>query len=179
MLRDLMITTFYRVGADIVTAQFLTGHGIDANRYLQITKTPERPEREWQKYRQFLDSGITTESQERIAEISRDYEELKGKIRNYEETISNLKTDLSDVRERLRSQVPASPHEHAMRLLESIPVLVQLGTQGELSLGKSHRKHGAKNARVAQIINRKDLEAGFRRFLDLIEQNNEPVTPTE
>jgi hypothetical protein len=55
MLRDLLVTSFYRIGADVITAQFLTGHGVDANQYLQITKSPDRPEKEWKKYQQFLD----------------------------------------------------------------------------------------------------------------------------
>ncbi|MFH0848803.1 MAG: tyrosine-type recombinase/integrase [archaeon] len=48
MLRDLVITSFYRIGADTTTAQFLTGHGVDSNHYLQIMKAPERAENRMQ-----------------------------------------------------------------------------------------------------------------------------------
>ena len=101
MLRDLLVTSFYRVGADVTTAQFLTGHGVDSNRYLQIMKSPERPEREWSKYRQFLDSGVAGETQEKIQQQGERIEELTRQLVDAElrrtETIEVAQTLLSKV----------------------------------------------------------------------------------
>jgi hypothetical protein len=101
MLRDLMITTFYRLEADIVSAQFLTGHSVDHNRYLQIMKAPERAEREWSKYRQFLDSGVTGETQEKIQQQGERIEDLTRQLADAElrrtQTIELAQTLLSKV----------------------------------------------------------------------------------
>jgi integrase len=94
MLRDLLVTSFYRIGADTITAQFLTGHGVDANRYLQIMKVPERVEEEWSKYRQFLESGVTTEAQKRIEQVEIENKALKAKLDSLEgrfETLAKAK----------------------------------------------------------------------------------------
>lgn len=80
MLRDLLVTSFYRIGADVITAQFLTGHGVDANQYLQITKSPERPEKEWNKYRQFLDGGISDETAQQIQDQAKQIADLKQEV---------------------------------------------------------------------------------------------------
>ena len=69
MVRDLFITNFYKIGADVTTSQFLTGHEVDKNRYLQINQAPERAQKEWQKYRQFLDTGIDSEAQEQVEKL--------------------------------------------------------------------------------------------------------------
>jgi len=63
MLRDLLVTGFYKIEADVVSAQFLTGHSVDGNHYLQITNAPERAESEWLKYRRFLETGMDIGSQ--------------------------------------------------------------------------------------------------------------------
>jgi len=96
-----MITTFYRLEADIVSAQFLTGHSVDHNRYLQIMKAPERAEREWSKYRQFLDSGVTGETQEKIQQQGERIEDLTRQLADAElrrtQTIELAQTLLSKV----------------------------------------------------------------------------------
>lgn len=84
MLRDLLVTTFYRITADTITAQFLTGHGVDANQYLQIMKAPERAEKEWSKYRQFLDSGVSDETTRQIREQERTITDLRERLARLE-----------------------------------------------------------------------------------------------
>jgi hypothetical protein len=84
MLRDLLVTTFYRTSADTTTAQFLTGHGVDTNQYLQIMKAPERAEREWSKYRQFLDSGVSDETTRQIREQERTIADLRERLAKLE-----------------------------------------------------------------------------------------------
>ena len=85
MLRDLLVTTFYRITADTTTAQFLTGHGVDSNQYLQIMKAPERAEKEWSKYRQFLDSGVSDETTQQIREQERTIADLRERLTRVEE----------------------------------------------------------------------------------------------
>jgi hypothetical protein len=75
MLRDLLVTSFYRIGADITTAQFLTGHGVDSNQYLQIMKSPERPENEWSKYREYLERGVDAKTMADVREALRSRDE--------------------------------------------------------------------------------------------------------
>ena len=84
MLRDLLVTTFYRITADTISAQFVIGHGVDANRYLQIMKVPERVEEEWRKYRQFLDSGLTDETTRQIREQERTITDLRERLTRLE-----------------------------------------------------------------------------------------------
>jgi len=85
MLRDLLVTSFYRIGADVTTAQFLTGHGVDSNQYLQIMKSPERPEKEWRKYREYLEKGADTktltEVREALASRDQRIEQLEASVK--------------------------------------------------------------------------------------------------
>jgi hypothetical protein len=118
MLRDLLVTSFYRVGADVTTAQFLTGHGVDSNRYLQIKKAPERAEVEWIKYRQFLDSGVTGETTQQIQQQTQ-------KLESQAEEIKKLREQLNQVIERQEKLMGVSPDttrdpEQRVRLLEDL-----------------------------------------------------------
>jgi len=165
-LRDLLVTSFYRVGADIITAQFLTGHGVDPNNYLQITKSPERPEREWQKYRQFLDSGSTSESQEQLESLRRGYQAMKDENEQHKAEIKRIKADL----EKMRDEAHGATREAIMRELAKIPMLgVLMNYQGTLSQRpKQTRKARRKSAKGAKIkpVDKREFEASMKKLAE-------------
>jgi hypothetical protein len=107
MLRDLLVTSFYRVGADVTTAQFLTGHGVDANQYLQIMKTPERPEREWKRFAEYLESGIDVQTLTEVHELRSDLtardkriEELERQVAKFNEWFEKMVHDAKETKEK-------------------------------------------------------------------------------
>ena len=91
MLRDLMRTNWYRCGLRPETGQFIVGHEVDRYNYNQIRKAPEIVEEEWQRYREYVESGVKKK-------LRKENRELREKI----EQIAGYREDLQDGQNRLQ-----------------------------------------------------------------------------
>lgn len=91
MLRDLMRTNWYRCGLRPETGQFIVGHEVDRYNYNQIRKAPEIAEDEWQRYREYVESGVKKK-------LRKENRELREKI----EQIAGYREDLQDGQNRLQ-----------------------------------------------------------------------------
>lgn len=80
MFRDLFMTLGFKVGVRKETSDFMLGHVVDAYHYLQIKNEPEAVEREWQKLRVYLDSGISPETGEKILKQDGEIASLKEQV---------------------------------------------------------------------------------------------------
>jgi hypothetical protein len=70
-LRDLLITLGFKIGLRKESTDFLTGHTVDANGYLQIMRESDALIKEWGKIRSYIDSGVSTETQEKMAKLEK------------------------------------------------------------------------------------------------------------
>jgi hypothetical protein len=80
MLRDLFTTLAFKVGMRHETSNFLTGHVVDRNEYLQIIREPNTVIREWEKLRNYLDSGVDNETREIMVKQSLEIQELRKEL---------------------------------------------------------------------------------------------------
>jgi hypothetical protein len=76
-----MRTAAWGIGMDDKTAEFLLGHKVDDLGYLQLRRKPEKVQERWQKYRQYLESGVSTEEQEKVKTLESTVQEQAEIIR--------------------------------------------------------------------------------------------------
>jgi hypothetical protein len=94
-LRDFMRTAAWGIGMDDKTAEFLLGHKVDDLGYLQLRRKPEKVQERWQKYRQYLDSGVSTEEQEKVKNV-------EAQLREAQETIRKMQRDQDTMRDMIK-----------------------------------------------------------------------------
>jgi integrase len=78
MIRDLFRTKALSVGMQPEIPEFMMGHTVDRNGYLQISREPEKAVAEWKKLERYLDSGVTTEQEQRMREQEQEIRKLKS-----------------------------------------------------------------------------------------------------
>jgi hypothetical protein len=117
MLRDLLVTSFYRVGADVTTAQFLTGHGVDGNQYLQIMKAPERPEKEWKRFAEYLEKGVDVQTLTEVHELRSDLTSRDKRIEELEKQVAKFNEWREEMLRDAREQWEKAPKDVQQKFL--------------------------------------------------------------
>ncbi len=79
-LRDLLITTGYALGLRKESTDFMVGHQVDPNGYLQIVNAPDTVVKEWRKIEKFLDSGLDPETSQELASQSQQISALQTEL---------------------------------------------------------------------------------------------------
>ena len=90
MLRDLYRTLAYRVGMKGETAEFCMGHVIDKNGYLQIQHVLKTVFEDYRLLSSYLETGVTTEQEEKIRTLEKEAGELKKKTEAQSEELKNM-----------------------------------------------------------------------------------------
>ena len=87
MFRDLFMTLGFKVGVRKETSDFMLGHVTDPYHYLQIKNEPEAVEREWQRLRAYLESGLSPEASDELQTLRGEVDRLRGQF----ETLAKAK----------------------------------------------------------------------------------------
>jgi hypothetical protein len=92
-LRDLLITLGFKIGLRKESTDFLTGHTVDTNGYLQIMRESDALIKEWGKIRSYIDSGVSTETQEKMAKLEKQADTRDKEIKNLRIEIRRMQID--------------------------------------------------------------------------------------
>jgi hypothetical protein len=104
MLRDLFTTLAFKVGMRHETSNFLTGHVVDRNEYLQIIREPSTVIREWEKLRNYLDSGVDDETKELMVKQSLEVQQLRKELNEIK--ANDLKMQIIAAEGEIKSGLP-------------------------------------------------------------------------
>ena len=129
--RDLMITdgvTDAKIPELFV--QFLTGHSVDPNQYLQLSKKPEFVLREWQKWRAYVDAENPTLQGEvkAMTEQLTSFQEENKLLRD--EVIANLTEQLEMVQVELAEEPDSDDPNHENMRKQEANLINRLGKLG-------------------------------------------------
>jgi integrase len=101
MIRDLWRTLCVKVGVQRDCAEFLMGHQIDTLQYNQIYRDVDFVRKEWDRLARYLESGVTAEHEERVAQLEGELSKERSRGAELEKKVADQSAMLGIVLKKL------------------------------------------------------------------------------